>query len=181
MSSVSTTKPRLYVGTYAKYNGGSIAGKWLDLDEFEDYDSFVTACKELHADEANPEYMIQDFEGFPKAFYSESGLPSEETFLFLRSLADLDDEQAEAFADFCDYEGDNVQIDDVLDRFREAYAGDESEKAFAQRMAEELGYYDAMEKAGISPAYFDEEAFARDLFIGDYYRTQKGNIFRRDV
>ena len=26
--------PRIYVGTYAKYNAGSIAGQWLDLEDY---------------------------------------------------------------------------------------------------------------------------------------------------
>ncbi|MDO8250269.1 MAG: antirestriction protein ArdA [Rhodoferax sp.] len=28
-----STKPRVYVGTYAKYNEGSIEGGWLDLED----------------------------------------------------------------------------------------------------------------------------------------------------
>lgn len=66
---------RIYVGTYAKYNSGSIQGAWLDLEDFDDKESFLEACKELHADESDPELMFQDFEGFPKSMYSESSIP----------------------------------------------------------------------------------------------------------
>src|SRR5690349_16831915 len=59
----SSTAPRVYVGTYAKYNNGSIAGAWLDLEDYADKDSFLAACAELHKDEDDPEFMFQDFEG----------------------------------------------------------------------------------------------------------------------
>ena len=29
--------PRIYVGTYAKYNDGSIDGKWIDISEYNTY------------------------------------------------------------------------------------------------------------------------------------------------
>ena len=45
------TTPRIYVGTYAKYNNGSIQGEWLDLDDYTDKSDFIQACLELHDDE----------------------------------------------------------------------------------------------------------------------------------
>lgn len=57
--------PRVYVGTYAKYNNGSIAGGWISLAECENYGQFLAKCKSLHKNESNPEFMIQDCEGFP--------------------------------------------------------------------------------------------------------------------
>ena len=65
---------QIYVGTYSKYNEGSIAGAWLDLEKFSDKEDFLSACLELHNDEADPELMFQDYEGFPDRFYSESGI-----------------------------------------------------------------------------------------------------------
>lgn len=56
---------KVYVGTYKKYNEGSIKGGWLNLAEYETYGDFVAACRRLHSDERSPEYMIQDSEGFP--------------------------------------------------------------------------------------------------------------------
>ena len=64
---------QLYVGTYSKYNSGSIAGKWLDLEDYVDSEDFYTACKELHKNESDPEFMFQDYEGFPSFLYSECG------------------------------------------------------------------------------------------------------------
>lgn len=56
---------KVYVGTYGKYNNGSLAGKWLDLADYPKYGDFLSACKRLHKDEKDPEFMIQDTEDFP--------------------------------------------------------------------------------------------------------------------
>ena len=71
---------KLYVGTYKKYNEGSIAGAWLDLDKFANADEFEAACRRLHSDERDPELMFQDVETDPgcdwqEGLYSESSIP----------------------------------------------------------------------------------------------------------
>ena len=53
---------KAYVGTYGKYNEGSLEGKWLDLEDYTSYEEFCDACKELHKDEKDPEFMIQDWD-----------------------------------------------------------------------------------------------------------------------
>lgn len=71
---------KLYVSTYAKYNAGRLAGKWLDLDDYTDADEFRSACLELHKDEADPELMFQDCEceyNWEEGLYSESVIPVE--------------------------------------------------------------------------------------------------------
>lgn len=52
------SEARIYVGTYAKYNEGSIFGKWLDLSDYSDSEEFYEACRELHKDEEDPELMF---------------------------------------------------------------------------------------------------------------------------
>lgn len=56
---------RVYVGTYGKYNRGSIKGAWLNLDDYNTYGDFLKKCGEVHKDERDPEFMIQDTEDFP--------------------------------------------------------------------------------------------------------------------
>ena len=58
-------EPSVYVGTYSKYNDGSLCDLWIDLSTFNDYDEFIDFCKAIHADEEDPELMAQDYEGFP--------------------------------------------------------------------------------------------------------------------
>jgi len=73
----ATTTAKIYVGTFAKYNNGSIEGAWLTLSDYSDAEEFLTACAELHSDEVDAELMFQDYEGFPKDLYSESMSESE--------------------------------------------------------------------------------------------------------
>lgn len=56
---------RVYVGTWKKYNNGSIYGKWLTLNNYSTYDEFLSACRQVHLNEKDPEFMIQDKEGIP--------------------------------------------------------------------------------------------------------------------
>lgn len=67
---------KIYVGTYAKYNSGSIFGEWIDAEDYSDKEEFIEACKELHKDEPDPELMFQDHEEFPAVFYHESDIDS---------------------------------------------------------------------------------------------------------
>ena len=53
---------RVYVGTWKKYNDGNLAGAWLDLTKYANYQDFLKACYNLHSDESDPELMIQDAE-----------------------------------------------------------------------------------------------------------------------
>lgn len=71
---------KLYVSTYAKYNAGSLAGAWIDLDKYPDADAFERACRALHCNERDPEFMFQDCETDPgsdwqEGLYSECSIP----------------------------------------------------------------------------------------------------------
>lgn len=68
---------RVYVGTYHKYNNGSIEGKWLELSDYANRDEFYAACRELHKDESDPEFMFQDYEGVPSWMIGESHIDAE--------------------------------------------------------------------------------------------------------
>ena len=65
-------------------------------------------------------------------------------------------------------------------RFKDEYHGCfDSEREFADNLAEEQGFFEAMEKAGISPSYFDTDAYANDLFQGEFWMSDKGHVFTR--
>jgi antirestriction protein len=146
----------VYVGTYNKYNNGSIKGAWVDLTKFSDHDSFIDHCKQLHNDETDPEFMYQDFENFPKEFYSESSIdPDLWDFL---NLDDGDKELLNAYHE-AGFEGD---IEDARDAFAGQFDDDYS---FAWDMLENSG--DLSLIPDHLQAYFDVEKFARDLMF-DY-------------
>lgn len=127
------TTPRVYVGTYHKYASGSIKGEWLDLEQFAgDKDGFLAKCREIHADESDPELMFQDFEGFPREFYGESGLHDG-----LFDWLNLDENDRELLARYQDATGDaDATIEDARDHYSGTY---ESGADFAEQIAEDLG------------------------------------------
>lgn len=57
--------PKVYVGTWKKYNEGNLKGAWIDLSQCGTYDDFLNKCRETHKDEQEPEFMIQDTECMP--------------------------------------------------------------------------------------------------------------------
>ena len=71
---------KLYVGTYKKYNAGSLKGAWLDLADYATPEAFEAACRRLHRDERDPELMFQDCEtseDWEQGLFSESAIPRE--------------------------------------------------------------------------------------------------------
>ena len=143
-------EPRLYVGTYGKYVNGSILGKWMSLSDYSDYDEFLTACRELHSDEADPELMYQDFENFPAKYYSESGLDPE-----FWVWNNLDEHEQEIVKVYLDHVDDSAQIDYILDSYGGCY---ESPEDWAIQFLEDT-CADIPENLR---NYIDYEAYARD-------------------
>lgn len=163
--------PALYCGTYGKYNSGSLRGMWVDLSTFDDYEDFINFCKAIHADEEDPELMYQDYENMPGSLYSES--MGEEGFNKIAEYCELcDDYSLEAVEDFLEWSSS-----DDLDRMPDAYAGVyDSKEDFAREIVNDC--YDLENMMGNLADYFDYDAFARDLFMGDYYFGSHGTVLR---
>ena len=133
MQTTANTTPRVYVGTYGKYNRGNLAGQWLELEGFAgDRDGFLARCAEIHKDEHDPEFMFPDFEGFPREFYGESNLP-ERLFEWL----DMSESDRELLARYIDATNDDsADLRDAEDHHAGTYA---SGAEFAESLADELG------------------------------------------
>ncbi len=168
-SGMSVVAPAVYVGTWHKYNCGSIAGRWFDLTTFDDERDFFAACRALHQDEADPELMFQDYEGFPGNMASECHI----NWAWVEGFRRARDEGCE--------EAYRLWVDDTgetdFDTFRDAWWGEaDSEEAFAVEFASDTGLL-----AGVPETvalYFDYEAYARDLFL-DSFTFIDGHVFRR--
>ena len=157
----SIDHPRIYVGTYAKYNDGSIDGKWIDLTKYDTYEEFVDACRELHKDEKDPEFMVQDYENFPEKWYHEGGLPSEEEFDKINEYYMMDYDRKAAYEAYV-----NHTNDDDIEHFEEAYQGHfDSATDFAYDLVDNIGW-DGIGQNNLD-MYFDYAAFGRDLMM-DY-------------
>ncbi|MGS4344076.1 antirestriction protein ArdA [Myroides odoratus] len=166
---------KVYVGTYAKYNNGSIKGDWIELSNFSSIEEFYEFCKELHCDETDPEFMFQDWENIPSELISESNL-SENTFSIIEKISDLDYKTLEAFSAWISIGNYNIESDDIdslFESFEDDYQGYyNSEEDFAYQIIDEC--YDLSD---FVKSYFDYERFARDLFMSDY-TYENGHVFR---
>lgn len=159
--------PAVYVGTYHKYNSGSLFGMWVDISSFYCYSDFLDFCKAVHSDEKDPELMFQDYQNFPDKWYYESGFS--ESFDKILQFADYDNKDVAL-----------IWIDEMghddLDDIDFAYQGQYNSKIdFAEEIADE----EFPELSEDSKFYFDYEKFARDLFIDDYYFSN-GYVFARN-
>lgn len=69
--------PKIYVGTFGKYNSGSIAGAWFDLSQYDSQRDFLVDAEKLHDDEHDPELMFQDWEYLPSNMVGDSWVSPE--------------------------------------------------------------------------------------------------------
>jgi Antirestriction protein len=175
MGNVILSEARVYVGTYAKYNNGSIFGKWLDLSDYSDKEEFYDACRQLHSDEQDAEYMFQDYENIPDGLINESWI-SDNLFEVIEAVSELGDDEQEAFYLWLDNGSRYIDTDDIsglINSFRDDYQGAyNDEEDFAYQIVE-----DCYDLPDFAKTYFDYEKFARDLFIGDY-TFESGYVFR---
>lgn len=146
--------PSLYVGTYGKYNGGSIAGAWVDLSTFSDGEEFFKFCKALHGDERDPEFMFQDYQNFPSSLYSECmGIKDLDKIISL--FSEYSDDEREIIFEYWEENDANAEPQDILDSL--VYTGDFDD--YANDVADEL----IGDNDSILAQYFNYSAFARDL------------------
>ena len=149
---------RVYVSTYAKYSNGILKGAWLSLDSYTSLEEFNDACVVLHADEVNPEFMLQDFEGIPRIFCTESSLDAR-VFEWLA----LDEHDREIVDAFLECIGDSPN---VFENSLAAYQGQyDNDADFAYECVESTGMLQGVAES--IKRYFDYDAFARDLMF-DY-------------
>lgn len=121
-TTTTTTEVKIYVGTYAKYNEGSIYGEWLTLSDYSDLDEFYKACRELHADEEDPEFMFQDFEAAEEleAFISESYI-SPDIFKAMEVLEEIENDLIGCWNEYCSETNRDNQFFDFDDDFFDTY------------------------------------------------------------
>lgn len=167
------TKPALYCGTYGKYNDGSIQGKWLSLEDYDDAEEFLKVCADIHSDEDDPEFMFQDFEGFPRSLYSESLslVDLEKIYEYVNLDAtdrELVDEYADAGGDF------EVEIANIQDAYLTKIDHDEDYQGLGEFYAEE---FLADQLTGALSSYFDYEQYGRDQ-SHDLLISANGFVFR---
>jgi antirestriction protein len=171
---INISEAAVYVGTYGKYNDGSIFGKWLNLSDYADKEEFYAACHELHNDEEDPEFMFQDYENIPEGLISECSI-SDNIFEVIEAFENMEENQKAPFLIWCNNGHRKLSeedINDLISDFESDYIGEyDSEEDFATELVEERS-----DLSDFAKQYFDYEAYARDLFMGDYW-SDGGYVF----
>lgn len=169
------TNVQIYVGTYSKYNNGSIYGAWLKLEDYSDYEELKEAMRELHQDEEDPEFMIQDFECSDiikdLELISECYI-SEEIYEIMEAIekCHYDEEVIEAYISCFG----SSEINDAIEKVNEYYCGEfPSDKGFTEQLLEDTG-----DIPSDLPNYIhiDWERTAWDIMMD--YSTCKNHYFR---
>ena len=165
-------RAQVYVGTYAKYNNGNLYGKWIDLTDYSDSEEFYQACKELHADEADPEFMFQDtnfdqeLDVVCEKFVSECRIEPE-----LWEAFELDEKELSQVSAVWDEYDDRLSISEALKKASDAYCGHYSslEEYVEKMLREELSCYGIPEKRIDDIVWrYDSESMAKDLGYENY-------------
>lgn len=145
----------VYVGTYYKYNCGSLQGAWVDLTLFETHEEFMNFCKELHKDETDPEYMFQDtdLEYVFNNMISECGI-DKEVFKAIEMYSDLQEYQKELLAAYM--EGSGLRFFEAIENYEDNFITENIDAYM----------YECLEEQGITQfylSYFDFDKFQRDI------------------
>lgn len=174
----------IYVASLSDYNAGILHGVWIDFDTCLNADEVWEAIRAMLLNSPTTEreglpaeeWAIHDYEGFGGIEISEYESISA-LWEAHELLSDLDD--PEAFFDWLSYET-TAEISEVTESniaaFRDAYRGwYRSKEEFAEELIEEMGILSNADE--LLSRYFDYEAFARDLFMSEYYMTENGYVF----
>ena len=161
MKTNTDNNPRIYCGTYAKYNSGSIHGKWFDLTEYNNIKELYKAFKELHKDDHDPEFMFQDWENIPSGLISESWL-NDEIFLYVDLINNNNDINHIVFMEYWETIDSQAEFKQVLEWFNDSFiACVDKFQDFADEMADEQ--INCYKNSQWITNYFDYEKYADHL------------------
>ena len=162
---------RIYVGTYKKYNEGSIFGEWVQIDKYT-LKGFYKKCAEIHSDEKDPEFMFQDHEGIPSQLISESWI--DERLFDIFDLC-LSKDKQESFIKYMENQSfywDDIQ--EAFESFTYAYIGNYNS---LEDFTDEL--FDEIELPLIPPHLvycIDYKAYYHTM-KHDYFILENGDVY----
>ena len=164
---------RVYVGTYNKYNNGSIKGEWLTLSNFADAQEFNSKCQDIHKDEHDPEFMYQDYEGIPKSLIGESWIDAR---LFDLLNLGLDDDEQTAFLEFMDNQSFYWEdIQEAYNSFEMSFMGNYSSLSeYTDQEFDDLYLHDFPSHL---TCYIDYEKYCHSRKCEGLWISENGNVF----
>jgi antirestriction protein len=170
------TSVKIYVGTYRKYNEGSLFGKWFDLNDYSNFNELKDAMFKLHKDEEDPEFMFQDYECSEAiedlGLISESYL-SNDIYNIIETIKNCcyDEDVIESFINSI---GTYDTIEEIIEKVEESYSGEySSDIKFVQELLESTG---DIPKNLPNYIHIDWESTARDIMYD--YSTGNNHYFR---
>lgn len=177
---------RIYAASLSDYNAGILHGAWIDFDQLDDLDDLWNAVRAMlktsptakATGQPAEEWAIHDYEGWCGLSLSEyENLDTLwDNYETLSSLLE-EGYSPDAIRDYAEWVGADGFDDPFKNAFEEAYAGQyESEREFAEELIDDTGML--ADAPDFLLNYFDYDAFARDLFLTDYYMSDSGHVFR---
>jgi antirestriction protein len=164
---------RVYVGTFGKYNRGSLAGKWLNIKDYKNVDDFHKACEQLHSNEYDPEFMFQDWDYIPNSFINDGWInPKLFELIHHPNMEHIDINTLFDFLDDVDFT--NLETYEIIEKFDECYRG--YWDSFREFAYEEFG---KCPHGCRCENYIDWDKYERDL-QQDYTYTDKRNVFSKN-
>lgn len=157
---------RIYVGTFKKYNEGSLYGKWLNLYDYVDHDDFIEDCKALHADEADPEFHFQDWEDLPEGTVTECTVDEA-----LWDFMYLDGNEQTIVIAWMDGTNDSLSV--ALGRALENHIGEYKDEAEYGRISFKEQFDESIQNSLF--CYIDFDRYGRDMMEGLLYSN--GHLF----
>lgn len=155
--------PAIYVASLADYNNGKLHGIWIDAArEPEAIYADINAMLARSSEENAEEFAIHDYDQFGTCRLEEF-----DSIELVSRIARGIKEHGEAFSAWAElHDGAPDRLDDFSDAYLGQYA---SAQAFAEQMADDLGYTDELAKLpeSLQPyIHFDSAALARDMEMG---------------
>lgn len=155
-------------------------GKWIDMDCIDSTDEVLEELAEAgiipRNEDDEPEYggdlLVADAEGLSRAFLGRYGTFDLDDFVEARDYCSSNHTDEDAVVAYMSYAGSWSKSD-----FEDVFVGTaDSEVAYAEELFDECYAHSIPENLR---CYIDYEAFARDLFISDYW-FEDGYVFRRN-
>lgn len=153
--------PHIYVACLAAYNSRFLHGAWIAALDKETIQESILSMLEKSPIEGAEEWEIHDYSDFGRLRIDEC-----ESIDDIVKVAKFIVEHGDLGATLLEYHA----IDDAERLLKESYHGSfDSEAHFAKNLFEDCY---SQEIPVYLSYYFDYEAFARDLFINDYFSVE---------
>lgn len=169
-------------GSYNECNERALGSKWLDFDDYDDWDAIVEELKRegFELEGIDEELFVQDIEGMPENSENWDYVHPREIFELIKKSGVLDDEyKYELMEAYCEVRSFG-EWSDLVEQYEDNWDRDivfyrnMTMLDVAYEIADEC--FNLERTLGNLTCYFDYSAFARDLSYDGYTETSNGVI-----